>query len=83
MRTDIKQHAAGDVACDSHGRAALQQVVGVQFLEVEDIGVGARLGLLGRRREVAIAGGAHDALKLDAALDVAVEGDADGVLAQG
>ncbi|MNQ66297.1 hypothetical protein D3C85_807870 [compost metagenome] len=83
LRSGIKQHAAGDVAGDSHGGTALQQVVGVQFLEVEGIGVGARLGLRGRRRKVTIAGGGHAALKLDAALDVTVEGDSDSILALG
>ena len=64
-RADIQHNAAGDVAADDDGRAALQQVVGVQQGQGRVAGAGG----------VAIAGRSHVALEGQPPADVALDVD--------
>ncbi len=83
-RRSVEQNALGDVARDADSRAALQQVVGVQVLEIGCAFTGlARGRLRWGRCGVAIAGAGDGPLNLDRAVDSAVDGDADRVFADG
>src|SRR5690606_7679777 len=78
----VEDDALADIAGDSHGRAALKQVIRVQVFQIGLAGPGlARRGLGWGGRSVAIARRRHRALNLDLTADVAVDGHAGRVLA--